>query len=70
LPAPKVLEHLHGCRAMPGVVIVGECKYLDSPLVNSLQNLNPFGNARNPARLTEEGRLTVIRVIPALLLSQ
>jgi hypothetical protein len=55
---------------MPGVVIVGECEYLDSPLVNSLQNLNPFGNARNPARLTEEGRLTVIRVIPALLLSQ
>ena len=55
---------------MPGVVIVGECKYLDSPLVNSFQNLNPFRYARNPARLTEEGRLTVIRETPALLLSQ
>ena len=55
---------------MPGVVIVGESDYLDSPLVNSFQNLNPFGYARNPAWLTEEGRLTVIRETPALSLSQ
>jgi hypothetical protein len=64
------LEHLGCRRVIPGIVIVGECKYLDSPFVNSFQNLNPFGYARNPARFTEKGRLTIIRETPALLLSQ
>jgi hypothetical protein len=35
-------------------MIVGECKYLDSPIVNGFQKLDPFGYARNPPGLQKK----------------
>jgi len=43
LLAPQITERLNGPRAVPGVVIVGECNNLNPPLVNRLENLDPFG---------------------------
>jgi hypothetical protein len=52
--SPWLLKHLHGRRAISRVMIVGKCKYLDSPIVNGFQKLDPFGYARNPPGLQKK----------------